>query len=172
MKKNKKNEENIDYDFNEDEVLYQDEPSISVSYFEDSHHKEEEINLIGQFELIKLAPIKLQMQLNCCCEENEYESFKSKVNELWNKIDIQNIEFEEARNETLNLSNKLIDCIAYNNLNNLLALTIIITSMCLGWILSAGVYYWKKNVLGPNFYNYYKRCNILSNFTYPPFGTY
>ena len=71
----------------------------------------------------------------------------------------------------LQTSNKLIDCISYNNIKRLISFSIIVSSTCLGWCLSAGINQWRKTQ-GRNQSDYYFRCDMLPNGSYPAFGTY
>lgn len=166
----------------DDDILYQDEESsVSISYFNKAKKKKDQERphdqLVGRFNLIKLAPIEVQEGIKYTPAEvngeevSDNENFRDTAREIWPKVDIEEENFDRTKNEMLDSSNKLIDCIAYNNLMRLLNLSIIISSACLGWCLSSGIVQWQR-VLGPDSEKYYLRCNAFNNGTYPAYGTY
>ena len=178
MEKKKRQKENSideDFDFENDGILVEDEPSISISY--NQKHNDDDtnhINLIGQFDLLKLVPIKVQEEINNEClskKEKIDQEYRLNACNVWCKHDIYEDEFDKATNEMLESSNKLIDCNAYNNLSKLIHFALIVSSACFGQCLISGILQWQK-IVGPNGSQYYQRCNMFPNGTYPAFGTY
>lgn len=173
------NENLTDDDFDKDEILFEDEPSISFSYFHNlqSNENREHDFLVGQFDLFKLSPILVQENINCILYDKEgnvdqkYSSFKQEIKSIWSKIDVIEDDFMLATNEMLKSSKKLIECICHNNIKRLFNFAFIISSILLGWCLSSGVIRWNK-INGPHASDYYLRCNMFPNGTYPLFGTY
>lgn len=119
--KNENSEENENnFDFENDGVLIQDEPSISISYYQTQYEDDREHDgLIGQFNLIKLAPIQVQEGINYSTKDNNVDDtnqdFRRNTCNIWCKKDILEEEFDIATNEMLDSSNRIIDYISYNN---------------------------------------------------------
>lgn len=167
----------------ENGMLYMndEETSVSIAYFNKAKKKEslerEHDQLVGNFNMIKLAPIEVQEGIKYTPTEingeevSDNENFRDKARDIWPKINLEEENFDKSTQEMLDSSNRLIDAISFNNLMRLLNLSIIISSACLGWALSSGIVQWQR-VLGPNGDQYYLRCNMFDNQTYPAFGTY
>ena len=158
--------------------MFEDEPSLSVSYFQKNDDEQRDHDaIVGNFDLLKLAPIQIQEQINNLrlskkeSDKEKYLQFKENSEVIWSKRDIFEADFDKAVNEMLDSADRLIDCVSYSNLYRLFNITVVFTSAILGWILSSGIDWWKKST-GPNSLNYYLRCNMLSNGSYPAFGTY
>lgn len=191
--KNKKknensNEEDENQDFIEDGILLEEEPSISLSYFDNMQSKsknkgeeeEEEQNenyFIGQFDLLKLAPIQIQERIkNVEYDKNgniseKYKNYKEQIKSIWCKEDIEEENFNKAAKEMQDISDRLINCISFNNLIRLFNLSIIVSSMILGCMLYNGIEQMQLISISKNT-RYHTRCNMFENGTYPSYGTY
>lgn len=162
-------------------ILDQEESSASISYFKRKKDEDEREHdsFVSNFNLLKLAPIEVQEGIQANKEsdvldggdDDDINPFKDDARHVWPRIDLHEELFDKAVSEMLESANKLIDSIAYNGIMTLVNLTIIISSACLGWSLSAGIIRWDK-VLGENGDDFYVRCNMFNNGTYPAFGSY
>ena len=114
-------------------------------------------------------------KINCdclsCFKDIHNKDYIENSQNIWNYSTITKEKFVFARNEMFVYADKLIDCITYNNIMRLLNLSVIISSACLGWCLGSGIVQWNR-VFGPNGNDYYLRCNMFPNGTYPAFGQY
>lgn len=148
---------------------------------------------IDNFNLMKLAPIHViegvkadynenydnedgkKKKINCdcfsCFKNIDNKKYIENSQNIWSYSTITKEKFVFARNEMFVYADKLIDCITYNNIMRLLNLSVIISSACLGWCLGSGIVQWNR-VFGPNGNDYYLRCNMFPNGTYPAFGKY
>ena len=131
--------------------------------------------MVSNFNLIKLAPIQIQERLNKIYQAKNLsyddELFKKSVKRLWTKIIINDECFDNATNEMIHSSKKLIDYICYTNLIRLFNISLIFSSALLGWCLASGIERWHK-ILSPQGFRYYLRCNMFINGTFPAFGSY
>ncbi|KAK8841771.1 hypothetical protein M9Y10_026720 [Tritrichomonas musculus] len=161
-------EENyIDDDDDDDKISVLEEPSVSISFYQNDKFQRDRNYSVNNFDLLKLAPIKVQEMLN----NSKETEFKECIEKLWPKININDECFDKAAKEMIHSSNLLIDCIFYKNLIRLFNFFLIFSSACLGWCLASGIERWQR-ILYQRGSEYYLRCNMFQNGTFPSYGSY
>ena len=120
---------------------------------------------IGNFSLLKLSPIVVQQGI-----KKKVKGFQQKAFDTWKVVDILESDLDEASADMLSATDELLNCISSNQLSTLLNLTVIFCSACFGWCFGAGVATWRK-VTNENS-EYYLRCNMFENGSYPLYGEY
>lgn len=127
--------------------------------------------------MLKLAPIQIQERIkNIEYDKNgniseKYKNYKEQISSIWCKEDIEEENFNKAAKEMQDISDRLINCISFNNLIRLFNLSIIVSSMILGCMLYNGIEQMQLISISKNT-RYHTRCNMFENGTYPSYGTY
>ena len=80
----------------------------------------------------------------CRMNGNVDEKYLIIIKMKYCKIDIIENDFDKSKNEMLLSSNKLINCISYNNLIRLFNLTMTFSSAILGCIFAFGIIRWQQ----------------------------
>lgn len=163
------NNEKCHLDPSDYEDIYKTEDFIP-QFSDDEENPEKNNPKFVDFNLLKVAPIIVQEALMKKSDERT-ELMKTAAHQLWDRHTIHKLDFDMAASEFRTSAEMLINTIAHNGLYKLLNLSIILSSCCFGWAMSSGIVQWKRT-LGPNVEEYYIRCNMNANFTYPAYGTY
>ncbi|OHT06121.1 hypothetical protein TRFO_25986 [Tritrichomonas foetus] len=140
--------------------------SISMAFFDELENEDRVHDLqVGSFSLLKLAPIQIQKGI-----KKKVSGFSQKAADVWKCVDVIENEIDDAAKEMLEMADDLLDCQSNNAMSMILNISVIFCSLCLGWALGSGVATWKK--ISNNNDEYYLRCNMFENGTYPAYGTY
>lgn len=130
--------------------------SKSKNKGEEEEEEQNENYFIGQFDLLKLAPIQIQERIkNVEYDKNgniseKYKNYKEQIKSIWCKEDIEEENFNKAAKEMKDISDRLINCISFNNIIRLFNLSIIVSSMILGCMLYNGIEQWQLISISKN----------------------
>jgi hypothetical protein len=130
------------------------------------------------FPLANYQPIQIQMGLADPVARKKPEMRKAKV--VWPLADVDAGRAAAAAREMQWLADGVLDVNSFNSLVQLMNVSVIFVSCCLGWGLGAGIVIWKRGF--PTDYRpieealeYYLRCNgarIGGQWVFPEYGTY
>jgi hypothetical protein len=127
--------------------------------------KKKEGGVRKNFLLMNYAPIHVQKGTLAA---NKGEMRKAKI--IWKITDVDSAHVENATVEMIDLSDRVLDCLSFNSMVNLLNVSVIFVSACCGWGLGAGTAVWKKGTRGTaEAIKYYLRCNMDDTGNYPPY---
>jgi hypothetical protein len=108
------------------------------------------------FLLMNYAPIHVQKG---SVAANRGEMRKAKI--IWRITDVDPTNVENATEEMIDLSDRVLDCLSFNSMVSLLNVSVIFVSACCGWGLGAGTAVWKKGTRATAAaIKYYLRCNM------------
>jgi hypothetical protein len=120
--------------------------------------------VLKNFLLMNYAPIHVQKG---SVAANRGEMRKAKI--IWRTTDVDSTHVDNATAEMVDLSDRVLDCLSFNSMVNLLNVSVIFVSACCGWGLGAGTAVWKKGTRGTaEAIKYYLRCNMDAEGNYPP----
>lgn len=103
--------------------------------------------VIPDFSLAMFAPIHVKQGI----DKKNKSIKKGRFEHIYCKVTLREEDFDQASEEMLFVTDRILDTMSVAYLDNIMTLSVIICSSCLGWGLGAGIAIWKTGD--------YMKCN-------------